>query len=136
MIADWMVRSFLMNCACVPLLTHRLDFSGGSTKSLMNSSFWVETVNAMYWTPLQKVHVNPPLWPWHLVFFFSPYSTICWCWWWSFTTTVGAGHACRKGYQGIDEDDPFLPRADNNSPSYYRYGSLPSRPTSIHEDSS
>ena len=43
---------------------------------------------------------------------------------------------CRKGYQGIDEDDPFLPRPDNASPSYYRYGSLPSRPNSIHDDSS
>jgi hypothetical protein len=28
-------------------------------------------------------------------------------------------HFGRKGYQGIDEDDPFLPRNDNASPSYY-----------------
>ena len=44
--------------------------------------------------------------------------------------------ACRKGYLEIDEDDPFLPRPDNASPSYYRYGSLPSRPTSVHEEAS
>ena len=43
----------------------------------------------------------------------------------------------RKGYREVDEDETFLPRNDNASPSYYRYGgSEPpgSCSDSLHED--
>ena len=57
------------------------------------------------------------------------YLSKCWC----------LGAACRKGYREVDEDEQFLPHADNASPTYYRYGgggdSLSSRPNSTNDDS-
>ena len=41
----------------------------------------------------------------------------------------------RKGYREIDDEDNYLQRNDDASPSYYRYGSLPSQQNSLQEDS-
>ncbi|KAK2144964.1 hypothetical protein LSH36_715g01053 [Paralvinella palmiformis] len=36
----------------------------------------------------------------------------------------------------VEDEDPFLPRPDASSPSYIRYGSLPSRPNSVQDEHS
>lgn len=42
----------------------------------------------------------------------------------------------RKSYVEAEEEDdgPFIPRPSSSSPSYYRYGLVPSRPSSVHDE--
>ena len=87
-------------------VTHSL--SGGDQAELEQYYAFFLSMNAPHWQHEVGQHVNPHL----------PLSVLC-----------------RKAYMEVEDDDPFLPRPDNSSPSYYRYGSLPtSRPVSMHDD--